>query len=97
MKSIELENKPEKKTSIKIIIIGIVCYPSGAKYIGFVEDIGYLMPSGKGEYYTEDGRLQYSGDWSNGERHGHGTIMWNTGEKWEGSFFKNISFLELYL
>lgn len=49
------------------------------------------MPSGKGEYYTEDGRLQYSGDWLNGERHGHGTIMWNTGEKWEGIFFKNIS------
>lgn len=41
--------------------------------------------NGYGTYYYENGK--YIGYWKSGERHGKGTYIWNSGERYEGEWY----------
>ena len=44
------------------------------------------MPSGWGEFRAPTGATIYEGEWSRGLRHGAGTLYFETGDEWRGTF-----------
>lgn len=55
------------------------------KYFG---EIRNGQPHGKGKitYSANDHRKYYEGDWSEGKRHGYGTLVFNDGDKYVGNY-----------
>lgn len=64
--------------------------PDGSIYVG---DTLHEKPHGTGTLTfplsDQYGRLKYQGDFQNGERHGHGILMWRDGRECVGGWARN--------
>ncbi|KAJ1458676.1 hypothetical protein M885DRAFT_586057 [Pelagophyceae sp. CCMP2097] len=49
------------------------------------------LPDGYGELRYPSGETHYEGDWKRGQRHGAGTLRWDCGDKWEGTFHRDAA------
>ena len=63
------------------------CVTTGGVYFGDYDVLGDdWVPSGWGEFRAPTGATIYEGEWSRGLRHGAGTLYFETGDEWRGTF-----------
>ncbi|KAJ8601665.1 hypothetical protein CTAYLR_007460 [Chrysophaeum taylorii] len=87
----EMLAEMERKTKrfFDVVVKGKV-QTTGTVYFGdFVELGDDWLPHGYGEIRLSTGETVYEGDFSYGLRHGHGKVLFENGDEWMGTFYKD--------